>query len=225
MNKFTNVKYPLNLQLFAEGDPDPTPDPPIDTTPPKTFTQDELDQVIADRIARERKKYADYDELKTKLSDFEREKEEREKEKMSVTERLEAEKTAALKAAEDARIERDQALTAANQRLIKAEFRTMARELNIRPDALDDAYVLADLSSASVGEDGSINGVEDVVKALIENKPFLVEQPKKEPLPIGGPSGGNPYDKETRTLEQQLAEAKRARDFAKVIELSNKLTR
>ncbi|MGG4217583.1 scaffolding protein [Paenibacillus jamilae] len=225
MNKFTNVKYPLNLQLFAEGDPDPTPDPPIDPTPSKTFTQEELDQVIADRIARERKKYADYDELKTKLSDFEREKEEREKEKMSVTERLEAEKAAALKAAEDARVERDKALTAANQRLIKAEFRTMARELNIRPDALEDAYVLADLSSASVGDDGSINGVEDVVKALIENKPFLVEQPKKEPSPIGGPSGGNPYDKETRTLEQQLAEARRARDFAKVIELSNKLTR
>ncbi|MMZ45476.1 hypothetical protein D1872_70740 [compost metagenome] len=225
MNKFTNVKYPLNLQLFAEGDPDPTPEPPIDPTPPKTFTQEELDQVIADRIARERKKYADYDELKTKLSDFEREKEEREKEKMSVTERLEAEKAAALKAAEDARTERDQALTAANQRLIKAEFRTMARELNIRPDALDDAYVLADLSTASVEGDGSIIGVEDVVKALIASKPFLVEQPKKEPLTIGGPSGGNPYDKETRTLEQQLAEAKRARDFAKVIELSNKLTR
>ncbi|KOS02504.1 scaffolding protein [Paenibacillus polymyxa] len=225
MDKFTNVKYPLNLQLFAEGDPDPTPDPPIDPTPPKTFTQEELDQVIADRIARERKKYADYDELKTKLSDFEREKEEREKEKMSVTERLEAEKTAALKAAEDARVERDKALTAANQRLIKAEFRTLARELNVRPDAIDDAYVLADLSTASVGDDGSINGVEDVVNALIASKPFLVEQPKKEPLTIGGPSGGNPYDKETRTLEQQLAEAKRARDFAKVIELSNKLTR
>ena len=167
MSKTINVKFPLNLQLFAEGDPDPTPTPPADPMPVKAFTQEELDQVIADRIARERKKYADYDELKTKLSDFEREKEEREKEKMTVTERLEAEKAAALKAAEDARVERDKALTAANQRLIKAEFRTMARELNVRPDALDDAYVLADLSSASVGDDGRINGVEEVLKGLI----------------------------------------------------------
>ncbi|MFK4473692.1 hypothetical protein ABH897_003423 [Paenibacillus sp. RC73] len=225
MSKTINAKYPLNLQLFAEGDPDPTPDPPIDPTPPKTFTQDELDQVIADRIARERKKYADYDALKTKLTEFELADEERQKADMTATERLEAEKAEALKAAETARAERDQALTAANQRLIKAEFRTLARELNVRPDAIDDAYVLADLSTASVGDDGSINGVKDVVNALIASKPFLVEQPKKEPLPIGGPSGGNPYDKETRTLEQQLAEAKRIRDFAKVVELSNKLTR
>ncbi|MGG1641871.1 scaffolding protein [Paenibacillus sp. NRS-1782] len=225
MSKYTNVKYPLSLQLFAEGDPDPTPNPPIDPTPPKTFTQDELDQVIADRIARERKKYADYDELKAKLTEFERANEERQRAEMTATERLEAEKAEALEAAETARTERDQALTAANQRLIKAEFRTLARELNVRVDAIDDAYVLADLSTASVEGDGRISGVEDVVKALIASKPFLVEQPKKEPLTIGGASGGNPYDKETRTLEQQLAEAKRIRDFAKVVELSNKLTR
>ncbi|MFK4304355.1 multidrug efflux pump subunit AcrA (membrane-fusion protein) [Paenibacillus sp. RC254] len=225
MSKTINVKYPLNLQLFAEGDPDPTPDPPADPTPSKTFTQEELDQLIADRIARERKKYADYDALKTKLTELELADEERQKAEMTETERLEAEKAEALRAAETARAERDQALTAANQRLIKAEFRTLARELNVRPDAIDDAYVLADLSTASVGDDGSINGVKDVVNALIASKPFLVEQPKKEPLPIGGPSGGNPYDKETRTLEQQLAEAKRIRDFAKVVELSNKLTR
>lgn len=35
-------------------------------TPEKTFTQAELDRVIADRLAREREKYADYDALKTR---------------------------------------------------------------------------------------------------------------------------------------------------------------
>lgn len=205
MNKSTNVKYPLNLQLFAEGDPDPTPDPPIDPTPPKTFTQEELDQVIADRITRERKKYADYDELKTKLSEFEREKEEREKEKMSVTERLEAEKAAALEAAEEARAERDKALTAADQRLIKAEFRAIARELNVRVDALDDALKLADLSAAKVDDDGNPQGVEDAVKELIEAKPFLIEQGTPKPREIGGPSGGQ--DRPDKTKEQLLSEA------------------
>ncbi|UMR33959.1 scaffolding protein [Paenibacillus polymyxa] len=206
MNKFTNVKYPLNLQLFAEGDPDPTPAPPIDPVPPKTFTQDELDQVIADRIARERKKYADYDELKTKLSDFEREKEEREKEKMSVTERLEAEKAAALKAAEEARNERDKALAVADRRLIDAEFRTIARELNVRTDALNDALKLADLSEVSVDDEGRPQGVEGVVKALIEAKPYLVEQSKSQRKEIGGPSGGG-VERPDKTKELLLAEA------------------
>ncbi|MDH2332500.1 scaffolding protein [Paenibacillus polymyxa] len=205
MSKFTNVKYPLNLQLFAEGDPDPTPDPPIDPTPPKTFTQDELDQVIADRIARERKKYADYDELKTKLTEFERAKEEREKAEMTATERLEAEKAEALKAAETARAERDQALTAADQRLIKSEFRAIARELNVRTDALDDALKLADLSEAKVDDEGNPQGVEDIVKALIESKPFLVEQAPPQPKEIGGPSGGK--ERPDKTKEQLLNEA------------------
>lgn len=51
-------------------------------TQDKTFTQAELDQIVRDRVARERAKYADYDELKTraegaksveeKLADLER---------------------------------------------------------------------------------------------------------------------------------------------------------
>lgn len=50
--------FPMNLQTFAEGDPDPTPaDPdPTPQDPPKTFTQEELDKIVADRIARERKR-------------------------------------------------------------------------------------------------------------------------------------------------------------------------
>ena len=33
---------------------------------PKTFTQDDLDKQINDRLARERKKFADYDDAKAK---------------------------------------------------------------------------------------------------------------------------------------------------------------
>ena len=36
----------------------------------RTFTQDELNKVVADRLARERAKYADYDELKGKAAKF-----------------------------------------------------------------------------------------------------------------------------------------------------------
>lgn len=50
---------------------DPTNDP---KTPEgdegKTFTQAELDRIIADRLKREASKYADYDELKAKADKF-----------------------------------------------------------------------------------------------------------------------------------------------------------
>lgn len=36
----------------------------------KTFTQEELDQVVADRVARERRKFSDYNDLKTKAQKF-----------------------------------------------------------------------------------------------------------------------------------------------------------
>lgn len=45
---------PLRLQLFAEPPADPTP--PADPKPPvKTYTQEELEKIIKDRVAREKK--------------------------------------------------------------------------------------------------------------------------------------------------------------------------
>jgi len=38
--------------------------------PEKTFTQAEMDAIIGDRLKRERAKYADYDELKTKAAAY-----------------------------------------------------------------------------------------------------------------------------------------------------------
>lgn len=41
------------------------------TTEERTFTQTELNEIVGDRLARERKKYADYDELKGKAQQLE----------------------------------------------------------------------------------------------------------------------------------------------------------
>lgn len=49
---------------FAEGDP-PAP-PPGDPPPPKTFTQDELNAIVAKRVGEVQKKFADYDDVKAK---------------------------------------------------------------------------------------------------------------------------------------------------------------
>ncbi|MFC4103607.1 phage scaffolding protein [Paenibacillus xanthanilyticus] len=201
-------KFPLvlDMQLFAEGDDDggddtkPDPEPPVKKV---EMTQAELDALIAREKGRVKSKYADYDDVKTQLAAFKEAEEERKKADMSEKERLEAEKADALKRAEDAATERDKALTAANQRLIKAEFRALARELGVRADALDDAFTLADLSAVKVDDEGAIEGVKDVVEALLKNKPFLAGQTK--PREIGDNKG--PEDKPDKTKEQLLAAA------------------
>ena len=45
------------------------------TEPEKTFTQAELDAIVGDRLKRERAKYADYSELKTKAEEYDRQQE------------------------------------------------------------------------------------------------------------------------------------------------------
>lgn len=51
----------------------PTPTEPKATEappePPQTFTQEDVDRIVRERVQRERAKYADYDELKTKASE------------------------------------------------------------------------------------------------------------------------------------------------------------
>lgn len=48
-------------------DPTPTPDVKPDGDPqPQTFTQADVDRIVRERVQRERAKFADYDDLKTK---------------------------------------------------------------------------------------------------------------------------------------------------------------
>ncbi|EMT54722.1 scaffold protein [Brevibacillus borstelensis AK1] len=222
-------RFPIDLQYFSEPTPEPT-DPPAepptaDPEPTKTFTQEELDKIVADRIARERKKYekyADYDDLKKKAEEYERAEEERKKAEMTAQERLEAEKAEALRKAQEAEEAAQRTMSTANQRLIKSEFKLLAKEAGIRADALEDAYKLADFSGVTVDEDGNVDGVKAVIESLIAGKSYLVEQAKKEPKTIGGPSGYSNND-EAKTLEAQLEDAKKQRNFSKVVELSNKI--
>lgn len=64
------------------------------------------------------------------------------------------------------------------------KFRELAADSNI--EYVDDALKLADLSGVYF-EGDELHGVEDVVKELAENKPFLLR--KKAPMTIGRPAG------------------------------------
>ncbi|MEK5418226.1 phage scaffolding protein [Paenibacillus sp. FSL L8-0708] len=179
-NKMKRSRYALNLQLFAEGDPDTD----------KTFTQADLDRIVADRLARDRKGREDYDSLKMKLTALEQAEAEREAAKLSDTERLEAEKATALAAAESAKTERDKVLTTANQRIINAEFKSLAREANVPADRVAAALKLADLSAVTVDDEGNAVGVKEAVEALIVAEPYLANTVGSGNRQIGGDTNG-----------------------------------
>lgn len=169
-----------------------------------TMTQADLDALIGREKGRATKKYADYEELKAERDRLKADEDARKSAEMSDKERADADTAAAIKRAEDAEADRDRALSAANQRLINAEFRAVARELNIRPDALDAALKLADLTPVKVDDEGNVVGVKDAVQALITNSPYLVDKPK--PRQIGNPNGDGD-EKPDKTKEQLLKDA------------------
>ena len=185
----------------------PTVEEPAKTTESKTFTQDELDKIVADRISRERKKlekFADYDDLKTKASEYEKALEEKRLAELSAQERaeelakkFEAERNDFAKKLEELQSQ------AQREKVVNA-FIKAAPGVNIPADRIDAALKLADLSAVTVGENG-IEGLDAVMSALVETYGFLAET-KKPQKPIGEPSN-SPKDTADKTSEQLLQEA------------------
>jgi len=177
---------------------------PADETPEVktvTMTQAELDALIGKEKGRVKSKYADYNDLKTKLSTFEQAEKERQEAEMTELEKLQAqlaekdtkEQTLAQQLAD---LEK-----AVQNEKIRNAFNQIATSQNV--NHLDDAFVLADLSAVTV-EDGKVVGMEDAIKALVDNKPFLLA--KKQPKPIGESTNGN-MERADKTAEQLLKEA------------------
>lgn len=199
----------LDLQHFSEPPAEPTT--PTETVEhpaqpeEKTFSQAELDELIAKRIDRERKKYekyADYDEIKTKASEYEKVLEEKRLAELSEAERAQDQAKKFEEEKKELTAQLDAVRKQAESEKIRNKFNKVATDANIA--YLDDAIALADLSAVSIDEDGRVVGMDDVVKALVDNKPFLVG--KKAQQPIGEPSNGGKQDNE-KTSEQLLEEA------------------
>lgn len=170
----------------------------------KTFTQEELDKIVADRIARERKKldkFADYDDLKTKAAEYEKRLEEQRLAELSEKERAEEIAKKAEEEKSELAKQLEELRKANEQEKIHNEFIKVATSQNVA--YIEDALRLADLSAVTV-EDGKVIGVVDVVKALVDNKPFLLA--KKQPKPIGESSNGS-ADVSDKTSDQLLREA------------------
>lgn len=160
----TNTGDGVNTGNTGDGGQGNTGGQGGNTTETKTFSQAEIDKIIKDRLDRERKKFegVDVDEYK--------------KMKAEAQAKADAEKTELEKVQDKlnkAEKEKEEALSLANQRLIRAEFKMIAQQKGIK--YVDDAYKLSDLGTVTVKEDGTIEGMVEIIDSLVKDKPFLVE--------------------------------------------------
>src|SRR5690625_1118203 len=211
----------ISLGAAADGEPVTEDKEPVEETKETTFTQAELDEIVAKRLERERKKYADYDDVKEQLTELEQAAEERRLAELSEKERAEE----LAKKYEQEKAELAEQLAEYQQ---KVEQEKVTNAFIVEAQAagityIEDALKLADLSEVTV-EDGKVAGVKEAVGTLVEGRPYLLpQQETPKPREIGGPSGGSPVDDDIKTLESELEAAEKARNVSKVIEITNRL--
>lgn len=112
---------------------------------------------------------------------------------------------------------KDEALSAANSRILKAEVRAAATGKLSDPA---DALQFLDLSKLEVGDDGEVDGkaVAAAIDDLIKNKPYLAAQGKR----FQGAGDGGTRTETDKPITDQIAEARKARNFPLAIALEEK---
>jgi len=155
----------------------------------KTFTQAEVNQLMGDRVARERAKYTDYDDLKAKAVKLQ-----------GIEDAQKSELQKAQEALETAQRAGKAAIAIANTRLVRAEF--IAQAANAGAQHPEDAYALADSTVNYIAEDGKVTGVTERVAALVETGRLVMSGRPKPPNLNGGAGGGDRGDTVSATPQQ-----------------------
>lgn len=128
----------------------------------RTFTQDDVDRIVQDRLARARNTPpADYEELKARAAKLD------EIEEQSKTDLQKAQDRAA-------ELERDNAAVTAraNDALLRASVIAEAARRNVvDPDA---AFALIDRDSLTLDGEGRPTNIADAMESLLKAKPYLV---------------------------------------------------
>lgn len=157
---------------------------------PRTFSQEDLDRIVKERLARQKTQFADYEDLKAKAAKLD------EVEANNLSELEKAQKAAAEAVAERDKIQaevKEARLTAA----ILAEVAKTDRKV-VDPEA---ALRLLDRSTLELGEDGVPTNIAQAVDALLEARPFLVVSGGKGTrgsADQGARSGGSKVEQLTR---------------------------
>lgn len=129
-------------------------------TPPAS--QADLDRIIQDRVARERNKFADYDDLKAKATEYDQFKE--------------SSKSEQQKAIDAAKLEGANEVTGKfTTRIVNAEIKATAATLGFS-DPGDAVALFGDISKVAITDDGpDAEAIKTKLADIAKNKPYLLK--------------------------------------------------
>lgn len=158
-------------------------------TPEKTFTQDDVNRIVSretGKLEGDAKAWRDYQASK------------------------QTEEEKAKQRAEEAEQKASSAIQAANRRLIQADIRLEAAAAGVRPEAIALVVkALSDDESITVDEKtDKVTGVQLAVKKFVDENEYL-----KSTGSATGRSGGEFGGQDTKTLDDQIAEAESKGDW------------
>lgn len=136
-------------------------------------TQADLDRIIADRVARTKNQFKDYNDLKAKAAEFDKAEDGRKTAEQKATERADAAETRA---------------SAATQRAVRAEVKAIASGEFEYPDL---AHQLIGDLSRFVTKDGDVDAeaIETALKEAEQKYPNLRKQGMRTDVGIGARGG------------------------------------
>lgn len=185
-----------NTEQVQEEAPQETP-----ADEPKVYmTQEEVDRVVAQRLARDRKdveaKLASFDELKSKAEQYD---------ELQAAQKSELEKL--MERAEKAEREREEIAQRANLTAVRSAVVAEAS----RQGAIDPEDVVALLASKDfeIDESGNVEGVSEAVSALIEAKPHLAGTRTPHPADQGARATAPDTSDPVAALGSQILKAAR----------------
>ena len=181
-----------------------------DNNTPAQDANDDNQTFPADYVKGLRKESAGYRtqvrDLEAKLAQFEKAQSQAEEERLAKQnewQQLAEKRQTEIEALKTAHAEQAKQI---QQQRIKAAFISEAAGKVVDIEA---AYQLANLSSVEVDESGSINGVTEVVTALLEAKPYLVANGKIPAPSLDGGAGGGQRPGGKPLSDEEMAIAKR----------------
>lgn len=208
------LRLAMTVRPIAGADGDPSPEPSPDP-PAKTFSQDDVDRIVRDRLDRAARGRISDDDLAALQAKAKR------LDALEAENRSEIDKM--LKRAEDAEAataaaiaERDAAVAQSHETLRRSAIVTAAAEAGADPEVVyallhTRGFKVADGDNSfevTVGDDGHVTGVEDSVKALLAQKNVGVV-----PTPTGPGDGGARTPVPKKDLSDQIREAEEKGDI------------
>jgi len=177
----------------------------------KTFTQDELNTAIGERLQREQRKFdkerteftakfADYDEMKKAAAKWQETENAKKTEMEKLADRIaKQEAQYAELQSQNARLAQERA-----EALIRSAIVAKSATFGFRDPT--DAWRMIDLAALTLQDDGTIDKLDEQLKALGEQKPYLLqaqpEQQQQQSLRISPTNPGHGH-------EQQETDAQR----------------